>query len=253
MTFEDIVDSISVKPYYLDREAGQVIYCSDNRLILPLIPDKSIDLVLTDFPYANNTDYGDYRDTEDNLKILIASVMPCLFKLSSRTLLTCGVANIQLYPKPEWILSWVTPAGSGSGKWGFCCWQPILAYGTDPYLQAGKGRRPDVFIKMELSQEKHHPCSKPEDIWQLIMLRGSINSSDIILDPFLGSGTTAYCAKKLNRKCIGIEIEERYCEISAKRLSQSVMDLPIEPSQKGAKLIGTSFPLLDGIAGRSRR
>ena len=46
-----------------------------------------------------------------------------------------------------------------------------------------------------------------------------------ILDPFLGSGTTCYCAKKLNRYSIGIEIEERYCEIAAKRCCQEVMEL----------------------------
>ena len=50
-------------------------------------------------------------------------------------------------------------------------------------------------------------------------------SKNLIL--FLGSGTTAYCAKKLNRKCIGIEIEEKYCEIAANRCSQSVMELDI--------------------------
>ncbi len=52
-------------------------------------------------------------------------------------------------------------------------------------------------------------------------------TGDIILDPFLGSGTTCYCAKKLNRYSIGIVIEEKYCEIAAKRCSQEVMELNI--------------------------
>jgi site-specific DNA-methyltransferase (adenine-specific) len=68
-----------------------------------------------------------------------------------------------------------------------------------------------------------HPTQKPQKVIDYVILK----SDSDILDPFLGSGTTAYCAKKLNRKCIGIEIEEKYCEIAAKRCSQSVMRLDI--------------------------
>lgn len=69
-----------------------------------------------------------------------------------------------------------------------------------------------------------HPAIFPEELAEAHITSWS-DIDNIILDPFLGSGTTAKVAKKLNRKCIGIEIEEKYCEIAAKRCSQGVFDL----------------------------
>jgi DNA modification methylase len=69
-----------------------------------------------------------------------------------------------------------------------------------------------------------HPTQKPISLLKWCVLQAD-NEPDLILDPFLGSGTTAVACKTLGRKCIGIEISEKYCEIAAKRLSQGVFNL----------------------------
>lgn len=62
-----------------------------------------------------------------------------------------------------------------------------------------------------------HPTKKPVELMQYLLKIHSINDN-LVLDPFLGSGTTAVACEKLGRKWIGIEISEKYCEIAAKRI-----------------------------------
>jgi site-specific DNA-methyltransferase (adenine-specific) len=69
-----------------------------------------------------------------------------------------------------------------------------------------------------------HPCAKPLKWVTFVLSLVSVDASDIILDPFMGSGTTLRAAKDLGRKAIGIEMDEKYCEIAARRLDQEVFD-----------------------------
>ena len=217
-------NNLELPPAYYQDESVYIIN-ADCRDVLPLIPDKSIDLVLTDPPYGVGVDYGSFIDTPGQVKELVGEVIPECIRIAKRVLLTCATRQQSFYPPPDWVLCWLNRAGAFPNPWGFTCWQPILAYGKDPYLENRMGSRSDVIEHSETAPSNGHPCPKPEKFWKLLITRGSVKHDDLILDPFLGSGTTVMAAKHLNRKCIGIEIEEKYCEIAAKRCSQSVMRL----------------------------
>jgi site-specific DNA-methyltransferase (adenine-specific) len=73
-------------------------------------------------------------------------------------------------------------------------------------------------------KSNEHACAFPIEIPSRAIL-ATTDVGDVVLDPFMGSGTTMEAAKKLGRRAIGIEIQERYCEIAAKRLAQSVLPL----------------------------
>jgi len=211
-----------MKPYYQDDYT--TIYHGDCLELLPQI--EPVELVLTDPPYGVGIEYGQYEDTPESLVYLIEQVHPLIINVADRTLLTPGVANIHKWPAPKWTLCWaIQGTNSGSGPWGFITWQPVLAYGKDPYLSQNKGRQMDSYLKKTASEKNGHPCPKPLEVWRWFLWRGLPEENGTVLDPFMGSGTTLRAAKDMNRKAIGIEIEEKYCEIAVERLQQEVLQL----------------------------
>lgn len=79
---------------------------------------------------------------------------------------------------------------------------------------------PNLFSQMP-SREREHPNEKPLELCAQFVDTHS-NRSDLILDPFMGSGTTGVAAVKLGRKFIGIEIEPKYFDIACKRISEAL-------------------------------
>ena len=71
------------------------------------------------------------------------------------------------------------------------------------------------------TESEMHPTVKPVSLLQTLI---AVNVGEVILDPFMGSGTTLRAAKNLGRRAIGIEIEEKYCEIAARSLEQDMID-----------------------------
>jgi site-specific DNA-methyltransferase (adenine-specific) len=83
-----------------------------------------------------------------------------------------------------------------------------------------------------MPENTEHPTQKPEKLLAKIIL-ASTRENDLILDPFLGSGTTAVTAKKLNRRFCGIERDEKYCLLAEKRLELAAQDPTIQGFSDG--------------------
>lgn len=200
------------EPYYQDDAVA--IYHADCREWMP-----DADVTITDPPYNVGLDYsgGDKRTD-------YAEWTAEWFQLAPKPLVvTPGHANLAMWltmERPRWICAWVKPnQNSASALNGWNIWEPLLVY--------GKHRKPvghdawTVPIALQ-SDTGDHPCPKPLGLYRRLVEVFSLET-DTILDPFAGSGTTLRAAKDLGRKAIGIEVEERYCEIAAQRCSQEVL------------------------------
>lgn len=220
-----------MKPYY--EHAGITIYHGDSLEVIPHIP---FTVTVTDPPYGvnlgaytgtsryNNSPYASMADTPEYIEtVCVPAIRMCLEK-SGQLAMTPGNKCMFLYPQPDDIGIWYNPASTNRGRWGFSHVNAfIYFYGKDPH-NIGQGMIPNSLSgHCDSVSGIDHPCPKPLKFARWLVNRAS-KHEDVIFDPFMGSGTTLLAAKQWGRQAIGVEIEERYCEVSAKRLSQEVMD-----------------------------
>ncbi len=201
-----------------------VIYNEDCLEGMKRLPDESIDLVITDPPYGTKTNPRESFMVGEFSNIM-PLVLPELYRLlksdgafycfTSWTVMSDWLLRYQQYFKLQNIIIWNKEKHSGcysSQSWQFT-WEGIF-FGI-------KGKRPiyDYMPDVISSNEKgrRRAMQKPVDIIEKL-LKASSQKGDIILDPFIGSGTTALACIQQKRRYIGFEISKEYCKIAKARL-----------------------------------
>lgn len=249
------------RPYYADE--WTTIYCGDNRAILAAPSFPTVDLTVTSPPYNQMARMGDrggmhgggkwVRQNEDTayiddldeneyreLHIGIASLVRDVtrpggsmfynhkvryrdgealhpldlvrgfdgWRLRQEVIWHTGAVafNARMFAPSDERIYWLVN-GDGAHKWN----QEAAGFLT-------------VWRMLPPTMVDGHPCPFPIDLPTRCIVAAT-DPGDLVLDPFMGSGTTLRAAKDTGRRAIGIDREERYCEIAARRLGQEVLDL----------------------------
>ena len=216
---------------------GVTLYLGDCRQILPTLP--KVDAVVTDPPYGVNFDYG-ANGHDDKPQEHDRSVVPRV--LETEMLLTGeGVMCVfqSAIHSPRWAVwfprEWRPIAivkGFVQMRAGFITaatdyaliWFPNERPKTKPDWQPEPAR--DWFYSGETAiprtgPERGHPCPRPLDMMRYLV-SVLCPPGALVLDPFMGSGTTGVAAVKLGRKFIGIEIEPKYFDIACRRIGEAL-------------------------------
>lgn len=245
MTPLDRTRSAPPQPYY--DEGGVTIYHGDCREILPAL---EVDVVVTDPPYGTNH-YATDTDVFDGA--LLAGWVKrfdavAVFGWPEKLVQVCTDAGAA---PTEWVTWWAANgrqrgfnriglwreteciACFGTADWGLLR-QP-RSITTTPMAQHGErgnvgdvgdARMGDVWRdespNLNINQPPRlHPNEKPISVMRRLLMV----HHGVVVDPFMGSGTTLRAAKDMCRRAIGIELEEKYCEVAAKRMGQEVFDV----------------------------
>jgi DNA modification methylase len=215
-------------PYY---QRGDIrIYHGDCLAVLADIKADSVDVVVSDPPYGVN--YESSLDMSEVLRAILRTLR------RKRHVYLFGRYDLSAVPELVTPIELVWDKGAMSMgdlslPWGMAH-EPItfgVYIPSKSERAAGQGRlaarlrRGSVLSVPRPTSGKHlHPTEKPVRLLQMLIESSSM-FDETVLDPFMGIGSTLIAAEREGRKSIGIEIEERYCEIAAKRLQAEVLPL----------------------------
>lgn len=229
-----------MKPYYEDESV--TLYHGDFREITAWL---EADVLVTDPPYGMSYESNINRDKR-NAKVGrpiagdtdLTARTDCLEMWGTKPALVFGTWRTAKPDGTKVTLTWDKGVSPGMGDltlpWGLST-EEIYVLGAWPPITPGgrastggtPSRGPSVLrvdtINSAAKDRPDHPTPKPVPLMAQLIAK----TVGIIAEPFAGSGSTLVAAKHLGRKAIGVEIEERYCEVIAKRLAQGVLDFGI--------------------------
>ena len=204
------------------------IYNMDCLEGLKLIKDNTFDSIIIDPPYGINYKSNYYKGVnphkeiinddilflpiEDLWRVLKPNGAMFVFYSHKIPLVDDRVKNVLIWVKNNWT------AGDLEGDFGnqYEC----IAFMPKGNFKIKSKRHSNIWNFDRLPADKlKHPTQKPTSIIRRL-IKCSTNENDLVLDCFMGSGTTAVACKQLNRKFIGFEISKEYCDIAKERLKQ---------------------------------
>lgn len=217
-----------IDPYYQDEWVK--IYNADCRNVISDI--DSCDALVTDPPFGIAWSRATWSDNPLDYDEL----MKWLIKESNRIIVNGWCFCFQAMPNVSRFHEWF-PEGwrifaacknfaqiRKTGVWH--SWDPVVFWHNGPNTGPNTNHvNRDYFVGNTAGVfgiKNGHPCPKPIDTMRHIV-QLAVSDGGIVLDPFAGSGTTGRAAKDTGRRAILIEMEERYCEIAAKRMSQDML------------------------------
>jgi len=219
--------------YYKDEYIR--LFQGDCLEVMDRLIEKGVkfDMILTDPPYGIDLtpqrESGKFKNTkvvnDNNLDWLpkVVKQWKDLLKPDSCAYIFCNWQNYDVFKQEiqkefiiknciVWDKDWL---GMGNN------WRPnheFIILATNGKFKTKSNNKTNIIKSRRLSSQKMlHSCEKPQPLLEELIIE-SCNENDLILDSFVGSGSTLLASRNLHRKCIGIELEEKYCEIAKNRL-----------------------------------